>query len=208
MTPAKITLHGTALSGHTHRVELLLRALGLAFDFVPAPADVRRTEAFRTSLNPLGQIPVLQDGDLTLADSNAILVYLAKRYAPESNWLPQEPVAAAQVQRWLSIAAGEVMHGPAIARLIAQFKFEDDPIRAERVAARLLAFMESHLAGRSFLAAEHPTLADLACYSYVAHAPEGGIPLDPYPAVRAWLARVEALPFFKPIPPSPIPAKS
>lgn len=207
MTQAKITLHGTALSGHTHRVELLLRALGLAFDFVPAPADIRRTEAFRSNLNPLGQIPVLQDGDLTLADSNAILVYLAKRYAPDSDWIPQEPVAAAQMQRWLSIAAGEVMHGPAIARMIAQFNYEDDPARAERVAVRLLAFMEGHLVGRSFLATDRPTLADLACYSYVAHAPEGGIPLDPYPSVRAWLARVEALPFFKPIPPSPIPVK-
>jgi len=206
MTQAQITLHGTPLSGHTHRVELLLRALGLAFDVVPAPADVRRSEAFR-ALNPLGQIPVLQDGDLTLADSNAILVYLVRRYAPESDWFPQEPVAAAQMQRWLSIAAGEVMHGPAIARMIAQFGLPDDPVRAERIAARLLAFMEEHLAGRSYLAAEHPTLADLACYSYVAHAPEGGIPLDPYPAVRAWLARVEALPFFKPIPPSPIPGK-
>lgn len=206
MTQAKITLHGTPLSGHTHRVELLLRALGLTFEVVPAPAEVRRSEAFR-KLNPLGQIPVLQDGDLILADSNAILVYLAKRYAPESDWIPQEPVAAAQMQRWLSIAAGEVMHGPALARMIAQFGFPDDPARAERIAARLLAFMEEHLAGRSFLAAEHPTLADLACYSYVAHAPEGGIPLDPYPAVRAWLGRVEALPFFKPIPPSPIPAK-
>ncbi|KRE16149.1 glutathione S-transferase [Bosea sp. Root483D1] len=206
MTQAQITLHGTPLSGHTHRVELLLRALGLAFDVVPAPADVRRSEAFR-ALNPLGQIPVLQDGDLTLADSNAILVYLVRRYAPESDWFPQEPVAAAQMQRWLSIAAGEVMHGPAIARMIAQFGLPDDPVRAERIAARLLAFMEEHLAGRSYLAAEHPTLADLACYSYVAHAPEGGIPLDPYPAVRAWIARIEALPFFKPIPPSPIPGK-
>lgn len=207
MTQAKITLHGTALSGHTHRVELLLRALGLDFAFVPAPADVRRSEAFRANLNPLGQIPVLQDGDLILPDSNAILVYLAKRYAPDSDWLPQEPVAAAQVQRWLSIAAGEVMHGPALARMIAQFNYEDDPVRAERIAAQLLPFMEGHLAGRSFLAAEHPTLADLACYSYVAHAPEGGIPLDPYPAVRGWLKRIEALPFFKPIPPSPIPVK-
>jgi glutathione S-transferase len=206
MSPSKITLHGTALSGHTHRVELLLRALGLAFEFVPAPAEARSTEAFR-KLNPLGQIPVLQDGDLTLSDSNAIMVYLAKRYAPGSAWIPEEPVAAAQMQRWLSIAAGEVMHGPAVARMIAQFNLPDDPARAERIAARLLAFMDSHLQGRTFLAAEHPTLADLACYSYVAHAPEGGISLAPYLAVRAWLARVEALPFFKPIPPSPIPAK-
>lgn len=206
MSGPHIVLHGTALSGHTHRVELLLRALGLEFDFVPAPAEVRRAEAFRT-LNPLGQIPVLQDGDLTLADSNAIMVYLVRRYAPQSAWMPEAPVAAAQMQRWLSIAAGEVMHGPAAARMIAQFNFPDEPVRAERIANRLLAFMEDHLQQRSFLAAEHPTLADLACYSYVAHAPEGGIPLDRFPAIGAWLARVEALPFFKPMPRSPIPAR-
>ncbi|RDJ25305.1 glutathione S-transferase [Bosea caraganae] len=207
MLQPDITLHGTPLSGHAHRVELLLLALGLPYRYEAAPADVRRSDAFRT-LNPLGQIPVLQDGDLTLADSNAIMVYLVKRYAPDSDWLPAEPVAAAQVQRWLSIAAGEIMHGPSIARLVAQFGFQDDPARAEMIAARVLGFMESHLAGRAYLAVDHPTLADLACYSYVAHAPEGGIPLEPYPAVRAWLARVEALPFFKPMPRSPIPVRA
>jgi glutathione S-transferase len=206
MSGSRIVLHGTTLSGHTHRVELHLRAHRLEFDFVPAPAEIRRADAFR-ALNPFGQIPVLRDGDLTLADSNAIMVYLARRYAPQSTWLPDEPVAAAQTQRWLSIAAGEVMHGPAAARMIAQFNFPDEPVRAERIATRLLSFMDGHLQGRSFLAAEHPTLADLACYSYVAHAPEGGIALDPYPTVRAWLARVEALPFFKPMPRSPLPAK-
>lgn len=206
MSQSGIILHGSALSGHTHRVELLLRALGLDFDFVAAPADIRRGEAFR-ALNPLGQIPVLQDGDLALADSNAIMIYLAKRYAPGSDWIPEEPVAAAQMQRWLSIAAGEVMHGPAIARMIAQFNLPDDPARAERIASRLLSFMDGHLRERSFLAAEHPTLADLACYSYVAHAPEGGIGLEPYPAVQAWIARVEALPFFKPMPHSPLPLR-
>src|ERR687897_30659 len=116
MSQPAITLHGIELSGHTHRVELMLRMLGLPFRFSPAPADVRRTEAF-LKLNPLGQIPVLEDGDLVLCDSNAILVYLAKRYASESNWLPDEPVAAAQVQRWLSIAAGELRYGPAAARV-------------------------------------------------------------------------------------------
>ena len=205
MPTPEIVLHGTELSGHAHRVELLLRMLDLPFRFVPAPAAVRSTPEFY-ELNPLRQIPVLQDGDLTLADSNAILVYLAKRYAPGSRWLPEEPVAAAQVQRWLSIAAGQVMYGPATARMIVQFNFPGDLARAKQIAALLLRFMDEHLKTRKFLAAEHATIADLACYSYVAHAPEGGIPLDPYAAVLAWLGRVETLPHFKPIPPSPIPA--
>src|SRR5271169_431085 len=117
MSAAEMILHGTELSGHAHRVELLLRMLGLPYRFVAAPATVRATPEFH-QMNPLRQIPVLQDGDLTLADSNAILVYLAKRYAPGSLWLPEEPVAAADVQRWLSIAAGEVRYGPATARMV------------------------------------------------------------------------------------------
>jgi glutathione S-transferase len=205
MPSPDITLHGTELSGHAHRVELLLRMLGLPYRYEVAPAAVRGSPEFY-KLNPLRQIPVLQDGDLTLADSNAILVYLAKRYAPGSRWLPEEPVAAAQVQRWLSIAAGEVMYGPAIARMVSQWNFPGDLARAKKIAAVLLRFMNEHLTTRSFLAAEHATIADLAVYSYVAHAPEGGIPLGEYASVQAWLRRVEALPHFKPIPPSPLPA--
>lgn len=196
-----LTLHGTKLSGHAHRVELLLRMLELPFEYANAPADVRAGAAFRR-LNPLGQIPVLQDGELTLADSNAILVYLVKRYAPGSSWLPEDPVGAAAVQRWLSIAAGEVMYGPASARAAALWNLACDRERAAAVSARLLAFMETHLAGRDYLAAAHPTIADLACYSYVKHAPEGGIGTEPYPALQAWLARVEALPGFVPMPAS------
>ena len=199
MTTSDIVLHGTALSGHTHRVGLMLNALGLAYRFVATPKEVRVTPAFLT-LNPLGQIPVLEDGDLVLADSNAILVYLARRYAPDGPWLPQEPVAAAGVQRWLSIAAGEVMHGPATARMISLFGLPDDPVRAARISERVLNFMDGHLEGRRFLAADHVTIADLACYSYVAHAPDGGISLEPYPAVRAWLARVADQPWFQPLP--------
>ena len=199
MTTSEIVLHGTGLSGHTHRVALMLNALGLGYRFVEASAAVRASPAF-LALNPLGQIPVLQDGDLTLADSNAILVYLARRYALDSAWLPQEPVAAACVQRWLSIAAGEVMHGPATARMISLFGLPDDPVRAARISERVLNFMDGHLVGRRFLAADHVTIADLACYSYVAHAPDGGISLEPYPAVRAWLARVADQPWFQPLP--------
>ena len=200
-----LLLHGTKLSGHVHRVELLLRMLNLPFEFVPAPAEVRAGAAFR-QLNPLGQIPVLQDGELSLADSNAILVYLVKRYAPGSAWLPEDAPGAAAVQRWLSVAAGEVMYGPASARALAQWGAPCDAARAAAIAQRLLGFMEAHLATNTFLAAPHATIADLACYSYVRHAPEGGISLDGYPALHAWLARVEALPAFVAMPSSALPS--
>jgi glutathione S-transferase len=205
MPAPQIILHGTDLSGHAHRVEMLLRMLGLPYVYVAAPPAARSTAEF-LKMNPLRQIPVLQDGDLTLADSNAILVYLAKRYAPGSQWLPDEPVAAARVQRWLSIAAGEVKYGPATARMVTQWNLPGDLDAAKRIAARLLQFMNEHLKDRQFLAAEHATIADLACYSYVGHAPEGGIPIGEYESVLLWLRRVEALPGFKPMPSLALPS--
>lgn len=200
----RITLHGTERSGHAHRVVLLLKMLEIPYRFVSAPAEVRQSAEF-LRLNPLGQIPVLQDGPTLICDSNAILVYLAKRYAPGSPWLPEEPLAAARVQRWLSIAAGEVKHGPALARAIAQWGDPGDRASALRIAERLFRFMEAHVTDHVYLAADHPTIADLACYTYTAHAPEGGISLQPYPALRSWLLRVEALPRFEPMPRSPLP---
>ena len=207
MPQPQITLHGIHLSGHVHRVELLLRMLQIEYRFVEAPAEVRRSPQF-LKLNPLGQIPVLEDGAIVIADSNAILVYLAKRYAPGSPWLPEDPVGAACVQRWLSIAAGELRYGPATARVASLWGNPADRGRADDIAERLLGFMEAHLADRSYLAAEHPTIADLACYSYIAHAPEGGISLEPYAATQRWLSRIEALPKFQPMPRSAQPRAS
>jgi glutathione S-transferase len=201
MPESRITLHGTELSGHTHRVQVLLRALALPYRFVPSPPESRRSDTF-LALNPLGQVPVLQDGDLALADSNAIMVYLVKRYAAGSHWLPDDPVAAANVQRWLSIAAGEVAYGPNIARLIVARGMPGDRSKAAALTDRLLRFMNGHLVKQPYLAGAHPTIADLACYSYIAAAPEGGIELEPFPAVCAWLRRIENLPGFKPMPPA------
>ena len=204
MPQPDLVLHGTPLSGHSHRVELFLMMLDLPYRFADSPASVRQSEAFRR-LSPLGQIPVLQDGDLILPDSNAILVYLAKKYAPDSQWLPEDPIGASHVQRWLSIAAGEVKFGPGLARLIAKGAANSNAADAAGIASILLAFMDAHLSTRVFLAADHPTIADLACYSYVALAPEGGISLDPFPAIRAWLRRVDALPRFRAMPAWPAP---
>lgn len=200
--PNTIKVYNTALSGHGHKVELLLKMLDLPFEHIPADQSVRQTEAFK-AINALQQIPVLVDAEQVIADSNAILVYLAKRYAPNSHWLPEDAVAAAEVQRWLSIAAGEVKYGPAIARAVLQWNIDADPDHAQLIAHRLLGFMQQHLAERQWLATDQITIADLSCYSYVAHAAEGGIDLQPYPAVLQWIQRVEAIPGFFPMPDLP-----
>jgi glutathione S-transferase len=191
-------LHFHPLSGHAHRAHLFLSLLGVPHELVPVDlaAGAHKQPEF-LALNRFGQIPVLEDGDTVIPDSNAILVYLAGKFG-RSDWLPADPAGAAAVQRWLSVAAGPIAFGPAAARLIRVF---GAPFRAEEVIARahgVLAVMEAELADRDWLAAPRPTLADVAAYSYVARAPEGAVDLAPYPQVRAWLARVEALPGFVP----------
>lgn len=195
-----IQLYRHAVSGHSHRVQLMLSLLDLPFDLVDIDllAGAHKAPAF-LALNAFGQVPVLQDGDVILADSNAILVYLASRYAQPGVWLPTEPVAAAQMQRWLSVAAGPLAFGPAVARVIQLFKLPTDPKDAMARATQLFGVMEAHLQQSDYLVGSTPTLADIANYSYVAHAPEGGVSLQPYPHVRAWLARIEALPGFVPM---------
>ncbi|WP_431858545.1 glutathione S-transferase family protein [Azospirillum sp.] len=202
-----IRLHRHPLSGHAHRVELMLSLLGLPVE--PIDVDLRGGAHKRPeflAMNPFGQIPVIEDGDVTLADSNAILVYLAGRYDEAGRWLPRDPVTAARVQRWLSVAAGPLASGPASARLVTVFGAALDHERCKSVAAQLFAVLDRQLADSVFLAGDAPTIADVALYSYTAHAPEGGVALDAYPNIRAWLARVEALPGFVPMRRSAVPA--
>lgn len=202
VSPAQpLRLHRAFISGHCHRVELMLSLLGLPYENVEV--DLRGGEQRRPAflaLNPLGQVPVLEDGDTALADSNAILVYLVRRYAPGSAWLPEDPVAAARLQRWFSLAASLLDYGTATARYSALIgRPVTDENRSE--GHRLLALMEAQLAATPWLlGGDAPTLADIALYSYNSQAGIGGIALDDYPAVRAWLKRVEALPGFIPLP--------
>ncbi|MBV8621240.1 MAG: glutathione S-transferase [Curvibacter sp.] len=188
-----VRLYRMALSGHCHRVELFLSLLGLPYELIEV--DLAGGEHKRPAflqLNPFGQVPVL-------FDSNAILVYLANRHAPDT-WLPRDPLGAARVQAWLSAAAGPLAHGAAAARVILLFKRPQDPAPAQAQAVKLLEVMTDSLARQPFLAGDSPTLADVALYSYTAAAPEGGVDLSAWPGVRDWLARIEALPGFVPMP--------
>lgn len=196
-----IILHGFTLSGHSHRAELMLRLLQLPYEFRPVDlAGGEQKGAAFLRLNPFGTVPVIEDGGTVVADSVAILVYLASKYDPARSWLPIDPARAAEVQRWLSVAQGPVFNGPCAARLVTVFSAPLDHERAKSVAANLFRVLDAHLADRRFLAGEGPTVADVALYSYVAHAPEGGVPLAPHGNIRAWLGRIEALPHFEPMP--------
>lgn len=196
-----IILYGFKKSGHSHRAELMLRLLDLPFEFreVDLARGEQKTETFE-KLNLFGQVPVVVDGGEIVADSSAILVYLAKKYDPAGVWLPEAAEAAAKIQRWLSIAQGPIINGPARARLFNVFGAAIDHAQAKEIAEKLFATVEKALIGVSFLVGPHATIADVALYSYTAHAPEGGVTLEPYPKIRAWLGRIEALPGFEPMP--------
>src|SRR5690242_12053824 len=192
------------LSGQFHRAHLSLSLIGVVHELVPVDllAGAHKAPTF-LKLNRFGQVPVLDDDGIIISDSNAILVYLAKKYHRE-DWLPETPEAAASVQRWLSVAAGQIAFGPGAARLVTLLGAKFD---AEEVVGRahaVLKVIDEELANRHWIAAAHPTIADVALYSYIARAPEGNVELSAYRNVEAWLCRIEALPGFVPFQKSPV----
>lgn len=192
-------LYHFPLSGHAHRAALFLSLAGAEHELVHVDlaAGAHRQPEF-LALNAFGEVPVLDDDGVIIADSHAILVYVARKIGP-SHWLPTDLVAEAEVQRWLAVAAGKIAYGACAARLITVF---DAPFDATEVIARAhatLAVIEDVLAERRWIAGtDQPTIADVALYSYIERAPEGNVDLSRYPRILAWLRRIEQLPGFVP----------
>jgi len=194
-----IRIHSFPLSGHAHRVRLFASLADIAHEVIDVDlANGAHKQQPFLALNPAGQVPVIEDGDDIISDSNAILVYLARKYAP--SYIPADPKGEAEMQKFLTLAAGELAFGPAAARLINVFKAPLDADFCKATAAKFLGKLEAHMEGREFLVDGKPTIADVAIYSYTAHAPEGDVSLEPYPNVRRLLAAIEALPGFVPMP--------
>jgi glutathione S-transferase len=191
-------LYHHPLSGHAHRARLFLSLLGVPHEAVEVDLKAgghKRPEFL--ALNPFGQVPVLDDDGTVVSDSNAILVYVARKLG-RTDWLPDDAEGEAAVQRWLSVAAGELAYGPAAARLVTVFGATFSPEEVIGRAHTLLGRLEAHLTEREWLVGERPTIADVALYSYLARAPEGNVDLSGYPTVNAYLRRIEALPGFIP----------
>ncbi|MBD1874275.1 glutathione S-transferase [Nodosilinea sp. FACHB-131] len=192
-----IQLYGHEVSGNSYKVRLFLELLGLDYEWVRVDLmqGAHKAPEF-LALNPFGQVPVLVDGEVTLADAQAILVYLARQYGGDT-WLPTEALPLAQVVRWLSTAAGEVRQGPENARLYHLFKVTNINIeRSHQKAEHILTQLDKHLRSRLWLEFERPTIADIAVFPYVALARDGKVDLDAYPNLLAWIERVKQLPGF------------
>ena len=198
-----ITLYDFELSGNCYKLRLLLSILKLPYDIVPVdyyPGRENRSDWF-LRLNPWAQLPVLTDDDLVLADSGAILAYLARKYDPTGLWHPTDAAITAEVLRWHGVA-DSITATAAAARLSLSFGHDVDIPRAQREAHRIFRLVDEHLwfgerEGRDWLCSPaHPTTADLACFPYVMLSEEGGIGREDYPALRRWTDRVRRIPGF------------
>lgn len=193
-------LYDYEASGNCYKVRLLLSLLGLGYERVPV--DLFKGEHKQPSflrLNPRAQLPVLADGDTVIWDSMAILIYLARRHG-DDDWLPVDPVGQARVAQWLAVSQNEILYGLARARAALCFQRPWNLDEAQRLGGQALDLLETALQNASYLASAKPSIADIACYPYVALAPEGGLALDAYPAVRHWIRRIQALPGYVPLP--------
>ena len=189
-------LYDVQISGNCYKVRLFLSLLKLNYEIIPIDI-VNREQKSPTYLkkNPLGEIPVLEDNDFVLRDSQAILVYLARKYGG-NEWLPIKPNEMALVMQWLSTACNEIARGPMDARYHEKFKISLDIDKAHEKSKAILAVINKHLSRNNWLELNHPTIADIACFPYIALAHEGNISLTPYKNIQKWITRIIELPNF------------
>jgi glutathione S-transferase len=190
-------LYDSAISGNSYKIRLLLAQLGIEHEIVPV--DILKGES-RTpeflKLNPNGRAPVLEDDGFVLAESNAILSYLAR----DTVFLPSERRRWALALQWMFFE--QYSHEPYIAtsRFLLQHR-PDTPERASALAVRrdggwsALRVMEGHLAKNDFFVDSY-SIADIALFAYTHVSHEGGFPLDEFPQVRKWIERVKGQPRF------------
>ncbi|RYU62543.1 glutathione S-transferase family protein [Methylolobus aquaticus] len=189
-----VNLYDMELSGNCYKIRLFCALLGLNYESVPVNLlkGQPKTADF-LAVNPRGQVPVLDDAGTVVWDSMAILVYLARKYGNEQ-WLPTEPEPLARVMQWLAVSENELLYGLARARAVVRFNRPWDLAACQEMGRSGLAVLDAHLQRNRWLAADQPTIADIACYPYVALAPEGGMALNGFRSVEKWIARMQALP--------------
>ena len=195
-------LYDSPVSGNCYKVRLLLAHLAVPYERRTMDVvDRSNRQDVLGGLNPSLRVPtlVLDDGR-PLAESNAILWY----FGEGTRFLPEDAYERAQVLQWMFFEQYE--HEPALA--VARFwlsysgkpdEFADRLPGRQAAGRRVLAAMDGHLEGRSYLVGDSFTIADISLYAYTHVAPEAGVELEPYGAVRAWLARVAAQPRHVPI---------
>ena len=191
-------LYNVEFSGNCYKVRLLLSLLAIDrdIDCEIIPIDIANKEHKSPAYlkkNPLGEIPALEDGAHVLRDSQAILVYLAKKYGND-DWLPSNAKEMALVMQWLSTACNEIARGPMDARAYYKFKLDIDIEKAHEKSKAILTLIDNHLADRDWLELNRATIADVACFPYIALAHEGKVSIEPYSNILKWIENIKKLP--------------
>lgn len=198
-----IKLYDIERSGNCYKARLMLSLLGLSYEKVPVDLSAgEQKQADFLEVNPLGNIPVLDDNGVIIRDSAAILVYLASKYG-QGKWYPKSPKGMGKIQQWLAVSSNEVFHGLAIPRAIKLGIREGNYEVGKVIGEKVLKLLEQRLGPEEWLVAGKPSVADVAIYPYVAMAPQGGFSLDGNLAIRKWIRRVEGLEGFLPLPQPP-----
>ncbi|MDY0885818.1 glutathione S-transferase [Dongia soli] len=191
-----IKLYDSELSGSCYKVRLLLHILKVSYETIAVDfiSKEQKTPKF-ARLNPFGELPVLEDGDLRLRDAQAIMIYLARKYDKSNTWFPDAAGPMGEIAQWLSTGGNEIMNA-AGARLVKLLNYPLDLARLQARAHAVFQIMDDHLADREFLALGYPTIGDIACFPYTALAGEGDISLKPYSNILRWIDRMKGIPGF------------
>jgi glutathione S-transferase len=204
--PAKLVLYNYELDESCYKVRLALSLLGLEWQAVAVdvfPGKEHLSPPY-LALNPSGRLPILQDGDLVLHGTEAILAYLARAYDPSEKWLPMQGTEFAKVTQWLIFSAYDLAVTIA-ARRHSLFDTPGDEKALRDASSRAIRIMDDHMTACGFgpadwFATGHPTIADIALFPAFALSRDFGIDHDEYPALRRWARRFRALPGFKTMP--------
>lgn len=190
----KITLHGLHLSLPSCKVGLALTMMGVPFEYrhVNLMGGEHKQPDFLAK-NRFGQVPVLEHGDLSIAQSNAILQYLADTFGKYAGRTPQERVRVAEWLQWDQDRMASVGMVRAFAKFFPQTHEEVVKFARGR-AEQALSTLDRHLGASKFLAGPAPTIADIAIFPWVATAEEGGFDITRWPNVQAWAERMLRLP--------------
>ncbi len=197
---SSVKLYNVAYSGNSYKVRLLLAQLAMPYEAIEV--DILKGESRSADflkINPNGRTPVLDDDGFILAESNAILAYLAKG----TKFLPQDRKKFGLVCQWMFFE--QYSHEPYIAtsRFWRQHK-PDSPEKAALLRSKrdggwaALKLMEEHLTQNDFFVGDY-SIADIALFAYTHVSPEGGFPLQQFPNIRRWIERVKAEPGFAPM---------
>jgi len=199
-------LYDLERSGNCYKIRLFLSILDIDYKKIPVDVNAKENSSKEfLAMNPNGLVPVLVEDSTTVYDSAAILSYLARKYA-EDIWFPAEPVQFAQVIRWLVFEQNEGRYGLARARAVAlniqsRFAISGNLKESQAIGTLALQILEKQLTQTSWLAGgNHATVCDIACYPYTAMCSQGGLSLEPYPAVNNWIKRIENLDGYVPLP--------